>query len=352
MREQAGRLVTLGPAQDDHGAALRVGISVAVPSLVLLALGHPELLIYAVFGVFTGMYGRAETHPRRLVHQALAAVMLVGGVAIGVGLSVALVAHRADLWALVAVEAVFAGVMSLHSSRAQLRPAGPFFGLFALGACASVPLSVSPGVAILLAVASSVFAMLVGAVGWKRGRVTALPAERRGEGQRSEAWARAEARRFFGLRVDAVSYVVAVAAAGCLSVATGIGHPHWAMAAAAVPLAAVGVSHRITRGVHRIVGTLAGLVVTGLILAPWGPVDPVVLGLIVVVLQFPTEYFMSRHYGLALVAFTPLILIMTQLAHPADPLVLLRDRAVETTGGAIVGILVAVASSLVWRRRR
>ncbi|GAA4664300.1 FUSC family protein [Frondihabitans cladoniiphilus] len=354
LRDQARRLVTLGPAQDDHWAALRVGTSVAVPSLALLAAGRPDLLIYVVFGAFTGMYGRAETHPRRLTHQLLAAVMLVGGVAVGVGLSVAQSAHRADLWTLVLVEALFAGVMSLHSSRSQLRPAGPFFGLFALGACASVPLSVSAGTAIGLAAAASVFSMLVGAAGWVRGRPgdggVRVEAVVRASPAHPSARVRDEARRFVGFRVDAVSYLVAVAVAGGLSVATGIGHPHWAMAAAAVPLAAVGISHRITRGLHRIVGTLAGLVVAGLVLVPWGPVDPLVLGLLVVVLQFPTEYFMTRHYGLALVWFTPLILIMTQLAHPASPVTLLRDRAIETTGGAVVGMLVAVASS--WFARR
>ena len=42
-------------------------------------------------------------------------------------------------------------------------------------------------------------------------------------------------------------------------------------------------------------------------------------------------------------SFTPVILLMTQLAAPTDPTVLIVERGVETFVGAVVGILVAVA---------
>jgi uncharacterized membrane protein YccC len=73
-----------------------------------------------------------------------------------------------------------------------------------------------------------------------------------------------------------------------------------------------------------------------------------VLALLVIVLQFTTELFMTRHYGLAMVSFTPVILLMTQLAAPADPYVLITERAVETVVGAGIGIAVIV---LIRRRR-
>jgi uncharacterized membrane protein YccC len=52
---------------------------------------------------------------------------------------------------------------------------------------------------------------------------------------------------------------------------------------------------------------------------------------------------MTRHYGLAMVSFTPVILLMTQLASPIDPAVLILERGVETLVGALVGIVVVVA---------
>ncbi|WP_190812761.1 hypothetical protein [Saccharopolyspora pogona] len=42
--------------------ACRVAVGLFFPVLVLLMSGRPDLIIYAVFGSFTGMYGRAESH--------------------------------------------------------------------------------------------------------------------------------------------------------------------------------------------------------------------------------------------------------------------------------------------------
>lgn len=58
------------PSPDgDRIAAARMFIGLAIPSLTLLLTGHPELVMYAVFGCFTGMYGRGEPHQLRLFHQ-------------------------------------------------------------------------------------------------------------------------------------------------------------------------------------------------------------------------------------------------------------------------------------------
>jgi hypothetical protein len=40
--------------------------------------GRPDLIIYAVFGSFTGMYGRAEYHRLRLNKSALASRDVIG----------------------------------------------------------------------------------------------------------------------------------------------------------------------------------------------------------------------------------------------------------------------------------
>jgi len=128
------------------------------------------------------------------------------------------------------------------------------------------------------------------------------------------------------------------------------------MAAAAVPLAGADMPSSVHRGLHRIVGTLAGLVVVAVVLFPWdfSPLrsfpghEAAVLALLVIGLQFTTELFMTRHYGLAMVSFTPVILLITQLAAPSDPYILVTERAAETLLGALTGILVVV---LIRRRR-
>lgn len=311
-------------------------MSVAVPALALLALGRPELTIYAVFGAFTAMYGRSRSSFQRLRHQIRAAALLLGGVSIGVLFSVV----HIDSWSLVVAEAVLAGLGSVYADRAGLRPAGPFFGLFALGACASVPLNVAPLLAVLVATASAAFSLTI----------TVLVSLRPARPPHSADVA--PPRR--AVVMNAVEYTVAVGVAGALSTAVGLGHPIWAMAAAAVPLAVGGVHNRIQRGTHRILGTLTGVVLAGVILLPFGPLPSAALVVLVVALQFPTELFMTRNYGLALVFFTPLILLMTELAHPTDSLALLRDRAAETTLGALVGIAVALTAygHAAWSRPR
>jgi uncharacterized membrane protein YccC len=338
LQRHVRSLHSLAPANKDHVSAWRVAISVAVPSLVLLATGSPELIAYAVFGALTGMYGRTEPHQLRLRHQGQAAVLLLTGVGSGVLLS----AHHIHSWALVITEAVFAGAGSLFADRTTLKPAGPFFGILALGACASVPAAVPWHAAVLIAAGSAAFSIAVGFGGWFRGRTWQ-------RGRRRDATVlRGERRRAAWLH--AARYVSAVGAAGAIGVLSGSGHPHWAMAAAAVPLAGADLPSSVYRGIHRIVGTLLGLVVVAAVLFPW-PGSPLqafpgqaaaVLACLVIVLQFSTELFMTRHYGLAMISFTPVILLIGQLAAPADPQVLVTERAVETLVGAAVGILVVV----------
>ena len=321
-------LVSVGPAFDDHWPALRVGLGVTVPVLVLLISGHPELSIYAVFGAFTGMYGRGETHQLRLVHQAQAAAVLLTGVTIGVALSIT----HIEVWGLVAIEAFLVGLGSLVADKIRLRPAGPFFGIFALGACASIPTVIPLWTAALICATSALFSLLVGFAGWFRGRAWDSTSRRTHE-TLSGPWLSTAG-------VHATRYVVAVAAAGAFGLALGIGHAYWAMAAAAVPLAGADLPSRVQRGVHRILGTIAGLGLTAgiLLLHP----STTALVILVMVLQFPTELFMVRHYGLALIFFTPVILLMTQLANPIDPMSLLTDRWWETLLGAVVGIAVVL----------
>jgi uncharacterized membrane protein YccC len=98
------------------------------------------------------------------------------------------------------------------------------------------------------------------------------------------------------------------------------------------------------------VGTLLGLAVTAVVLVPgpWLPAEfygvhhVAMMAILVILFQFTTELFMARHYGLAMVSFTPVVLLMTQLAAPTSPGVLIMERALETFVGAVVGILVVV----------
>ncbi|MGW6728966.1 FUSC family protein [Nocardia sp. NPDC055029] len=313
----------------DHLPAARVFVGLAIPGLVLIAAGRTDLLIYAVFGSFTGMYGFAESPRQRLIHQSEAAVMLVGAV----GAGILLARLHASPAVLVAAVAAFAAVASPITDRLGLRPEGPFFGIFALGAIAMVAgAQLDPLLALVICACTAVLCV---AVGW----FESISRERRSGScvLRKAIPPHRTGRISF---VQAGRYALAISISGGIGLLLGVGHANWAMAGAAVPLAAATSRDRITRGLHRVVGTFIGLAVTAPLLIP-GP-SPGMLAAAIIALLYPTELFMARHYAVALGFFTPLIMAMTELAEPADPLTMLTDRAVDTVIGVAVGIAVAL----------
>ncbi|GAB2759686.1 FUSC family protein [Salinifilum aidingensis] len=336
---EARRFVSLGPAENDHLHARRVAVGLFFPGIALLVAGRPDLIIYAAFGSFTGMYGRDESHALRLRQQAQAAPLLLTCAATGVLLSTI----HARPWILLAVESACAAAGSLVTGRLGLKPAGPFLGIFALGAAAAVPaVRVTAWLALVICAGTAVFSILVsltGALGC-RSCSTVIASS---TGPSRMLWSRAAL-------VHAARYSLAIGAAGTCGLFLGNDHAHWAMISAAVPLAALDGRDRtqrevrgvVHRGMHRVFGTLAGLAVTALLL--WPGFSSSVLAALVIGLLFPTELFMARHYGIALGFFTPLIMLMTQLADPVDPVTLLADRIVDTLIGVAAGIGVAAST--------
>ena len=318
------RLAPVPPGQ--HRVALRAGLSVAVPLLTLVLAGHTPWTIYAAFGAFTALYGRNHVHLPRASMQATAGAALVTAVGVGAVLAAA----DAGPWALVAASAVVAAVGSMVSTVFDWHPPGPLFLVFAVGTVAAAP-GAWPDVMTALAVSatSAAFAIVVGNVG-AVARRTARPAHPRLQAPWSP---------------DPARYAVVVAAAGAVATLSGLGHPWWAMVAAAAPLSARGRDHQVLRAAHRIVGTLLGLVVAAPLLLLG--LDPVPLVLVVVVLQVVTELLVGRNYGIALLFITPMALLLGQLGSSQGAGQLLLDRGVETA----IGVAVAVALLAVDHRR-
>lgn len=310
------------PPTEDHRPALRVALGLAIPGVALLAAGRPDLIIYAVFGAITGMYGRTETRSRRFAHQTQGGVILVLGVAIGVALANSHVPRAV----LVVAAVAFASVGSVVTDYLALKPEGPFYGVFALGAIATVPASrVAPSSAILLCAATALLCVLLGVLDAPR---AVRPAARLSPPDRRD------------VLIHAGRYALAITAAGTAGLALGVDHANWAIAAAAGPLAAADASGRIRRGIHRLGGTFIGLAVAAALLVP-GPSE-YVLAICVMVLLFPTELFMAHHHAVALGFFTPLIMLMTDLAAPTEPLVLLTARGIDTVIGVTAAIVVSM----------
>jgi len=318
------RLQPVPPGQ--HRVALRAGLSVAVPLLTLIAVDRTSWTIYAAFGAFIALYGRNHVHLSRASMQATAGLSLVGAV----GLGAALAAGGLSPWTLVVVGAVVATAGSALSTILDWHPPGPLFLVFAFGTVASAPGSASDvPVALAVSAASAALAVVIGNVGAvvRRTPLTSPP------------------RLRSPLSVEPARYLVAVLVAGALATVAGIGHPWWAMVAAAAPLSVAGRDRQALRAGHRIVGTTLGLATAAPLLLLG--MDPVPLVLVVVVLQVVTELVVGRNYALALLFITPMALLMGQLGSSQDAGRLLLDRGVET----LIGGLVAIGLLVVEHRR-
>ena len=337
MAESRGRVWTgvirVGPHRGDHRVAVRAVLSVGVPLLVLLLIGRLDLSVYASFGAFAALYGRADAPRTRVRMQATAGAILVAAMLVGTAVS----ALALPALASVAVVAVIAALVTLFAYRAQWHPPGALFTVFAAGATASFPATGTTFLTVLLVGGASVV--------WSLLVTIAFVLVRRG------SWARSHrARPPIGSIAWEMTATVGTAAllAGVIGVLLVGTHWYWAMVGAVAAVGGAHVTARLIRGVQRLVGTLLGVLIAAGLLALHLP--PWLVIVVAVVLQAGAELFVGRNYGIAMLFITPLALLMVSLASPVAPEMLLRDRVIETLIGVAVGTVVAIVSAGLRRR--
>ncbi|MDN3311359.1 FUSC family protein [Microbacterium oryzae] len=334
------------PARGEWTVAAKAALSALLPLLALWATGRLDWAMYASFGAMACLFGRTLPLPQRLRAQGEAGLTLV--VAILLGVTVGLSPVRELV--LIPVAAVFATGMAVVAHRRNWHPPGVLFQVFALGATASTPHVVAdllPGALVSLAAVALSLTLTY---------LTSLARHlwRRRGGRTTPAWPRRTPTPGtlpgdgpeWPLRHYVIRYAAGIALAGALATAVGVGHPYWAIVSVVVPMAAPSAGARTLRGVQRVVGTLAGVLVTWVLLS-FSP-SPLALILIVTAMQVGAELFVARNYTIALLFITPLALCMVQLGHPLPVAQLVSDRAIET----VLGVAVALVLTLVTRERR
>lgn len=343
-------LVTLGPARQDHWIGLRTGIGVFAPLILLLAIDRLDLMVFVVFGAFTGVYGRVDGYWNRLRMQVRSGALFFVVIALALAASTLWIEHHdpgLKAWQVVGATSLVAGACSIAAGFLRLRPTGSLFHIFAFAAIASIANPAPAGQALLAAGATIVFQILIGASGavgqwanvWQR---TALPPL--SDNVKIAIW------------WEGLFYVLTSAAAGALANTVGsrleAGHNYWAMVASVVPLVGHTTSLRVRRGVHRVLGTLVGMILmAALVLA-----NPPMLVLVICIGlgQFLAEMLVMRNYFLAQVFITPLALVGVSLVTGLSTEVM-YDRIVETVLGSAVGVIGVVAGTQfgrIWLRLR
>lgn len=321
----------LGPHDGAHRVALRAGLAVGIPLVVLWLFDRSDLSLYTTFGAFTSLYGRDHSHVTRGKMQLTVALALVLAVAIGSTLAIS----TDRTWLAVPITAIYAAAVTLLSNAFGWRPAGSLFPVFAISACASIPGTLADAaLASALAAGSAGLALLIGIAGLLRRGSRETPAT---------TWGidviKSSRRR--GTWEDVARTGLVVLLAGAIPTALALDYPYWSMVAAAASISGLDTARRFIRAGHRLVGTLVGVGVAAVIF--WLAPPALATIAIVCILQVCAELFVVRNYGLALVFVTPLALVMIALSHPLETAELLLYRVLET----VIGVSVVVAFTLV-----
>ena len=341
IQDSVRRLVSLGPSRVDHVPALRISLGLALPLTVLLLTGRIEWAMYVGFGAFTGIYSRYEPTALRFRRQSTAGVMLVVCVTLGASLAQLgeVLPPVAESWTTLMVSAVVAGLAATLVMVAGLKPGGAIFPLFAIAAIGAAPPAAPIWVALLVSASAAALCVGLGLLGhWAGERHPGVVLS-------TDHLHATRAER----TAEFLRYTVAALAAGLLGLLSGLPFPYWAQVAAVAPLAPLGYSAQVERGLQRVVGTTLGIVTTAFLLS--FPAEPWQLVVWVVLLQFLAELYVLRNYAMALLFITPLALLMVQLGHPEPAGPMLRARVLETAIGVAVGLVMILGRRALERRR-
>ncbi|MEH3089933.1 MAG: FUSC family protein [Microbacterium arborescens] len=328
---EVGRsLARFGPSPGPRWhLGLQAAVAMALPVVALSALGLESLALLAATGAFATLYGGRLAPRERAAFVPIVAVVLwlfaaagvaaaaLGAVAVAVGTIVVAIAASALVFA------------------RSVGPPGPLFAVLVFGLSAHIVVprghaGVDPVLYLSVVAASLAFACVVTLAPLVRRRHRIEP--RRPLGVLFPAAHREREARTLIARTAAVA-VVGTAA----SLVVDPERAYW-IVGAGIAVIGVSASRRValSRGIHRALGTAAGAVVyLGLAFAP---LTGIVLGVVLGALQFVVELVVVRHYALALVFITPLVLLILGAAG-AGGAELAAERVLDTAVGALLGTL-------------
>ena len=329
------------PGEDDNGGvslfafapsrgrrwplALQAALCIGIPIAVMTLLGQPALGYIAASGAFTVLYaGSAPAVDRARVLPVVAAGLVLSAVC-GV-----LVAGNA--WLVSAGVVIVAVASAALAFGFRLGPPGPLFFVLVFGLSAHVVAvsEVSPLVYVAALTAGCVlsYAVALTPLLSARTRMTSgRPLRTLLPGPALDADS-----RVLLLRVSIVSIVGVL-----LGFVVDPARTYW-IVGSAVAVIGVAAARRaaLERGLHRMLGTVVGAGVYALLalLHPSG----LWLALLLAALQFAIELVVVRHYALALVFITPLVLLLTGAATgEIGAMDVAGERIVDTLVGAVLG---------------
>jgi MFS family permease len=344
IRADVRELFTIQDSPGRWSIAVSSAFAMGLPIAVLTLFGQPQLGLIACTGGFTALYLSDRTRRERaILLPFIGAGLLVAG-AVGTLVAWSTVLSLAAMFVL----AIGASVVLLGFGTGP--PGGLFFMLIA---GASIRLTAPPSLGGIGLGAGIVMGMLAVGVGIAYLIVVVpllWPSVRRRD---FEAHA-ARVRLRFDLSGDTlvilIRLTIACAIAVLVAAPFGVHRTYWVLLTV-MAILQNGRRLRLTalRAVHRVLGTLVGLVLFALILQ-WNP-KGLWLALVLAVLMFIVQLVVVRNYGLALVFITPLALTIAAQGDPGDVGTVTLTRVVDTLLGAAIALVVLLGALLLGKLR-
>ncbi|SEB14072.1 FUSC family protein [Variovorax sp. YR216] len=309
------------------------GMQVSAAVLMAVALAHfspwAHLEGFPALGALAALFGRFAPAGRRMRIVAMAGAVLL----VSVGLPT-LVAHAgASTESMLLCLALLAGALTVAVTQWRIGGPGAVIFVFASSAALGPVDSWHTVVARLaLTAAGAVVAWVVCHLTDGLRSETAPPVPAPGSVRPAGHWLVAAGRVAFCAGIASV-----------LAHAAALPFPAWAAIGATAVLQGGHLHVTMHRAVQRMLGTVVGAGIAGLILANHPSFWFVLFA--VVVLQFVTEVVIGFNYAFGLIFVTPMALLMTSLALPAAAAAMPMARVLDTALGALVGIAFALVFS-------
>lgn len=340
-------LISFTPqSQPRWPVALQAALTMAIPIAVGTAFGHEAWGLQASMGGFVGLYLVARSRRDRLRGLPF----LVAAMSLSAGLGVLLSGNQhlglAGLW-FVAV------VSSVAMIGFRVGPPGPIMVALVYGATNQIAAPIDQhGAGVngfqvwgLLSI-GAVFAYLVAVC------PLLLPSVRRREGPASRLGEIFPRPVFDRDGLIVIGRMVAATTIAVLVVLPFDTHRGYWIVCAGLAILSMGVRRRlgVIRGMHRVIGTLLGLLV--FVAVVWLDPQGYWLALTVLLIQAYIELMVVRHYALALLGITPVALLLATAASHISVQDVAIERATDTVVGAAIAMLVLLLSGLFGRRDR
>ena len=305
--------------------ATQAALGIAVPIAVMTLLGEPSLGYIAASGAFTVLFAGTAPVIDRAKILPFVALGLIVSATLGVIVS-------ANAW-LVSIGVVVVAIVSAALAFGfRLGPPGPLFFVLVFGLSAHVVASapIAPIIYIAALAAGCVFSYLVAMAPLLLPRTRTIATRPLRELLPGPTFT-ADSRMLL-LRVAIVAVIGVL-----LGLVIDPTRTYW-IVGSAVAVIGVAAARRaaVQRGLHRMLGTVVGAGVYALLalLHPSG----LWLALLLGALQFTIELVVVRHYALALVFITPLVLLLTGAATgEIGSMDVALERIVDTVVGAALG---------------